>query len=225
MIRRDWANLGAAQQPLSFFGGATGGGSNGFDFGMSQPKTGFGYGLLGDTRTLQQSQACLDCPPSDPCPNCSGDSDSNPRGQIIKVQAPMPMPLPGMTPPPIGLLPQKPPGHVVIGDPNAWWNWTPGEVGDWARGVFEARRPTKNVDQICEDLLFADFRRCEAIARKTTAEAGPERGARELDSCYKHSKMRNAECLANNGTPKSPPYPDWYEDPPYPDDFENPYPD
>jgi len=112
-------------------------GPNGFDFGMSDPKTGLGYGLLGDAQTIRAIAAragCDNCPPDAPCPSCQGaqaDGGSD-QGQFIKTQ--VPIPAPGFFPPPIATTPQHPPGSIIIGDPNAWWNWTPGELLDWLNG-------------------------------------------------------------------------------------------
>ena len=89
---------------------------------------------------------------------------------------------------------------------------SPGEWGDWARGVFEARPPSQAAERACEDQVNADLKRCYAIARRTTAEAGPERGSRELESCKRHSEERYSDCLKNNGKTGVLPYPDWYED-------------
>jgi hypothetical protein len=227
----------ASQSPIAY-GFSAYPGANGFDFGLSQPKTGLGYGLLGDSRSLASGQSCADCTPSDPCLNCSstdvasfddavlhGDprAPAGSQGQIVKTQAPA-MPFPGWLPPPIPGFPQQPSHPIVIGRPTDWWNWTPGEVADWARGISESRRPSPAVEKKCDEQLDAEYRRCEAIARKATAEAGPKRGSRELISCKDNAGTRHGECRVNNGVSKSPIYPDWYADPPYPDDFENPYP-
>jgi hypothetical protein len=184
LIRPDWTASATARQPTSFFG-STDANANGFDFGISQPKTGLGYGLLGDARSPQQSQTCTDCPPSGPCPNCSDDSDADAQGQIIKVQAPALMPMPGMAPPPIGLLPQQPPGHVVIGDPNAWWNWTPYEIEGWINGSAHAR-PSQDVEEMCWEQYEIDTINCNI--KKAYA------GAAAARACHEQATARYADC-------------------------------
>jgi len=204
-----------ASQPSPLLNAAVYPNGNGFDFGMSQPRTGLGYGLLGNTQSLAAQQPCDDCLPG---ATCSGGCDGN-QGQTIKTQGPRSFP--GLLPPPpVGLQPSRPPDNIIIGDPNAWWNWTPGEIWDWFRGA-EARRPDPAVERACEDQVNADKSRCYALARKATAEAGRERGARELDSCIRTAEQRYGNCLKNKGKTTIPEYPDWYEDPPYPDDSED----
>lgn len=187
-------------------------GPNGFDFGMSDPKTGLGYGLLGDTQTLRAIAAqagCDNCPPEQPCPSCQDaqpDSGSD-QGQIIKTQ--FPIPAPGLIPPPIGLWPQQPSKPVIIGDPNAWWNWTPGEVEDWIQGIFEAR-PSKEVTAKCEAQFENDKARCEGIKQRAQQAAGPQAGSREWAECNKTAMTRYGECRTKNGQTTTQPYPDWY---------------
>jgi hypothetical protein len=189
-------------------------GPNGFDFGLSDAKTGLGYGVLGDLKSLQAAASardCDDCPPEEPCPSCSGaqSADGDGQGQIIKAQ--FPIPLPGMIPPPY-LPPTTPasPGSIIIGDPNAWWNWTPGDVADHIRGVFEARPASNAVQRICDEQQHADYRECIDISRHATASAGPEAGARELESCRQHSEQKYSDCLKKKGKPDMQAYPDWY---------------
>jgi hypothetical protein len=46
----------AAQRPSSLFNFGGNPDGNGFGFGLSQPNTGMGYGLLGDLSALRGSQ-------------------------------------------------------------------------------------------------------------------------------------------------------------------------
>jgi len=186
-------------------------GPNGFDFGMSDPKTGLGYGLLGDTRTLRANMGapgCDDCPAEEPCPSCQGAQQASAdQGQIIKTQ--VPIPVPGLFPPPVGLWPQQPSKPVIVGDPNAWWNWTPDEVGDWLGGILEAR-PSKEIAAKCEAQFESDKAQCEDIKRKAEQAAGPQAGSREWEECHKTAMTRYGECRAKNGRTTTQPYPDWY---------------
>ncbi len=191
-------------------------GPNGFDFGLSAPKTGLGPGVLGDLKTLQAlhaqmgEQNCDDCPPDEPCPNCRAAAPgmgSN-SGQIIKTQ--VPIPLPGLfPPPPIGLLPSQPRGPIIVGDPNAWWNRSPGEIADWAWGVVEAR-PSKEIAAKCEAQLEREKARCEELRQRAEQKAGPQAGYREEQECNKTAMTRYGECRSKNGKTTTQEYPDWY---------------
>jgi hypothetical protein len=188
-------------------------GPNGFDFGLSTPKTGLGYGLFGDIRRLRTqmgSHDCGDCAPEAPCTSCQEAELGlgSEQGQIIKTQ--VPIPVPGLFPsPPIGLLPSPPSRPIVIGDPNAWWNWTPGEIADWAVGVVEAR-PSKEVTAECEAQFEQDKVRCEELRKKAEQIAGAQAGYREWQECHKTAMTRYGECRSKNGKALSPPYLDWY---------------
>jgi hypothetical protein len=167
----------------------SGSGPNGFDFGLSSQKTGLGYGLLGDLSTLKASmgdQNCDDCPPDEPCPSCqgAGPAPADGQGQIIKAQAPFP--LPGLIPPPpVGLLPPSPSGPVVIGRPNDWWNWTPGEVGDWIKGWVHAQ-PSQEVEEMCWEQYERDTINCNI--KKAYA------GAAAAQVCHAQAAKAYADC-------------------------------
>ena len=185
MTDQDLVSLKAASQPSSLFGFGTDPGANGLDFGMSQPKARGRYGLLGDVHSHLNGQTCADCPPSAPCPNCVDDTDVDPKGQIIKVQMAMPMPMPGAAPPPIGLLPRVP-NNLEIGPPDAWWNWTPWDIQNWLNGTSQSKA-TKEVEEMCEEQYAKDTINCNL--KKAYA------GTRAAQTCHEQAAGAYADCL------------------------------
>jgi hypothetical protein len=165
-------------------------GVSGFDFGMSQPKTGLGYGLLGGTRSLQQGQACADCARSDPCPKCSSDAAMEPEGKIIKTQVPIPMP--GLLPPPIATTPSKPSQAPIIGDPNAWWNRPIDDLWSWAG------RPSEEQQEKCQDEYDADMIDCKTV--------WAVKGARHGNACHERAWDKYIDCMYNDGKKGIQPY-------------------
>jgi len=57
-----------------------------------------------------------------------------------------------------------------------------------------------------------DLKDCEAIARRTTAEAGPARGKKRTTKLQGPCLASYADCLKKKGKTDRPPYPDWYGD-------------
>lgn len=184
------SNVGPISPPSSGFSPSIWGG--GFDFGLAQPKSGLGYGLLGDTRTLGGGQTCDECPPDAPCPTCDG-ADAEPSdgrdGQIIRTQAAIPAPGWFLPPPLIGTQPQ-PSSPPMIGDPNAWWNKGDADVADWIRS-WTRSPPSEDVEQECEEQLFKDEIYCKIV--------GATRSKQEAEACYRQAMQRYGECRKNGG--------------------------
>jgi hypothetical protein len=165
-------------------------GANGFDFGLSQPKTGLGYGLLGDTRSLGGRQPCADCARGDPCPNCPDDSahsdaDSGidtDQGQIIKTQ--VPIPVPGLFPPPIVTTPSQPSRPPIIGDPNAFWNRPLDDLFSWAG------RPTEEQRAKCQDEYDTDMIDCKTVYAV--------KGSRQGKACEDRAFNKYVDCVHND---------------------------
>ena len=187
----------AAPQPSSSFDFTAYPGANGFDFGLSQPKTGLGYGLLGDARSLANDQTCANCPPSDPCPHCSDDgadfdagADVNARGQIIKAQ--YPIPAPGLFPPPIVTTPSQPARPPIIGDPNAFWNRPLDDLFSWAS------RPTEEQRARCQDEYDTDMIDCKTVYAV--------KGSRHGKACEQRAFDKYVDCVHNDGQKGIQPY-------------------
>ena len=204
----------SASQPVLDRSLWTGGG---IDFGASAPPSGQSYGVLGDVRALAQKQPCANCQQGQPCQDDGGqtagdggdgDDDAGDGGGHV-IDAQYVVPGGGLFPPLLPPQTQQPGPPPIVGDPNAWWNKGDADVGEWIKNWAEARA-TKAVERQCDAQLAMALGRCKAIARRATAEAGPEAGSRELEACNKQSMTRYGECLANKGQAKSPEYPDWY---------------
>jgi hypothetical protein len=160
--------------------------ANGFDFGLSRPKTGLGYGLLGDTRSLADGQDCADCGVSDLCPNCSGedaDSGIDADAQIIKTQ--IPIPAPGLFPPPIVTTPSQPSRPPIIGDPNAFWNRPLDDLFSWAG------RPTEEQRAKCVDEYDTDMIDCKTVYAV--------KGSRQGKACEQRAFDKYVDCVHNDG--------------------------
>jgi hypothetical protein len=188
---------GARQLSPSFDFGAYPG-ANGFDFGLSQPRTGLGYGLLGDTRSLTSIPACADCPPTASCPNCSDDGaasaqagvGADAQGQIIKTQ--VPIPAPDLFPPPIVTTPSQPARPPIIGDPHAWWNQPLDDFFSWAG------RPTEEQRQQCQDEYDTDMIDCKTVYAV--------KGSRHGKACEQRAFDKYVDCVHNGGQKGIQPY-------------------
>ena len=184
MVEQDLMDSEAAAQPPTTFGFSAYPRANGFDFGLSQPKTGLGYGLLGDTGSLAGGQDCADCKRSDPCPNCSGaDASSSPQGRIIKTQ--VPIPAPGLFPPPIVTTPSQPSRPPIVGDPNAFWNRPLDDLFSWAG------RPTEEQRARCLDEYGTDMIDCKTVYAV--------KGKRQGKACEERAFAKYVDCVHNDG--------------------------
>jgi hypothetical protein len=190
-------SAGLTQRPSSLFNAALYPNTIGFDFGMSQPKTGLGYGLLGDTRSLNSKLACADCPPSAPCPNCVddlGDSDAGAgtgaHGQILKTQ--FVIPAPGLFPPPSVTTPSQPARPPIIGDPNAFWNRPLDDLFSWAG------RPTEEQRAKCQDEYDTDMIDCKTVYAV--------KGSRHGKACEQRAFDKYVDCVHNDGQKGIQPY-------------------
>jgi hypothetical protein len=196
VIGRNWTTVGAAPQSLSNFGSADPAGSR-FDFGASQPRTGFGPGLLGDVRSHLSGETCTNCPPSAPCLNCvddRGDPDegvrAGARGQIIKTQ--VPIPIPGLLPPPIVTTPSQPARPPIIGDPNAFWNRPLDDLFSWAG------RPSEEQRAKCLDEYDTDMIDCKTVYAV--------KGSRHGKACEQRAFDKYVDCVHNDGQKGIQPY-------------------
>jgi hypothetical protein len=164
-------------------------GANGFDFGLSQPSTGLGPGLLGDTQTSSQSQGCADCQAGEPCAGCDtpSDLDNAGNGTIIKTQ--FPIPVPGLLPPLLPPQAQKPSGPTA-GDPNAWWNKGDADVSDWLQS-WSKPRLSEEEEQKCQDQYDTDMINCQIVKAA--------KGSRAWAACSDRAWDRLMDCRFNQG--------------------------
>jgi hypothetical protein len=87
-------------------------------------------------------------------------------------------------------LPKSPSDNVIIGRPNDWWNWTPGEVGDWIKGWVHAQ-PSQDVEEMCWEQYELDTINCnlkKAYAGAAAARACHEQAAAAYADCRKKGK-------------------------------------
>jgi hypothetical protein len=190
MADGDLASMMAGAQPSALLDYAVN--PSGFDFGMSQPKTGLGYGLLGDTSSLASSESCTDCAPTDPCTNCTASDDGDDQGRIVKTQA-IPMPPPSFFPPmPPMTTPAHPAEPPIIGDPNAWWNRPLDDNFSWA-GC-----PTEEQRQARQDVYDTDMIDCKTVYAV--------KGARHGKACEQRAFDKYVDCVHNDGQKGIQPY-------------------
>jgi hypothetical protein len=189
LIEQDLMDAKAAPQPSTGFAFSASPSANGFDFGLSQPKTGLGYGLLGDIGSLAHGHDCTDCAPSGPCSNCSGD-DADAQGKIIKTQ--VPIPVPGLFPPPITTTPSQPSRPPIIGDPNAFWNRPLDDLFSWAG------RPTEEQRARCQDEYDTDMIDCKTVYAV--------KGTRNGKACEERAFTKYVDCVHNDGQKGIQPY-------------------
>ncbi|HEY4029116.1 MAG TPA: hypothetical protein VGM25_02135 [Caulobacteraceae bacterium] len=201
-MERNWTTLEIAPPSLSLFG-STDPDGNSFNRGTSQLKKGLGPGLLGDVRSHLNGQPCADCPPSAPCPNCIDDRENfdtgssagagagaGAQGQIIKTQ--VPIPAPGLFPPPIVTTPSQPGPSPIIGDPNAFWNRPLDELFSWAS------RPTEEQRAQCQDEYDTDMIDCKTVYAV--------KGSRHGKACEQRAFDKYVDCVHNDGQKGIQPY-------------------
>lgn len=197
--QQSWGAEETSSQPNSRF--SLNFGNSGFDFGWSGQKTGQGYGLLGDARSIRASLVCDDCPPDAPCPACEASAQSHSGGdgaQIIPAQ--YPIPIPGLIPPVVGAVPQQPSRPPIVGDPSAWWNKGDADVGDWLRGWAPAR-PSEDVEKMCWEEYMLDPINCnlkKAYAGADAAHVCHEQAAKAYSDCRKSGKKSDISRFDKN---------------------------
>ena len=166
---------------------------SGFDFGMSQPAAGLGYGLLGNVSALVPTSSCADCQQGDQaCAQCdassTADDDDGSDGHVIKAQ--YPIPVPGLLPPPFPTQPGSSTG-ATAGNPSAWWNDDvrnlPGRFGNWVQSHV-----SPEVEEVCWERYMLDTIDCnlkKAYAGADAARTCHEQAAAAYSDCKKKGRQ------------------------------------